>query len=317
MGPEVRNAEEMAASYRKIAALVTVVGFAVGCHVEDPSDRAIEHPADTVTEAAGRAGGSGPAADGTTITPVANPATRPMTIDDPMAAQMRAQSIADSADRMLRKVRALSKWEQVKLRRDVNAIQIARARQLGIAPGSDPQQLLRSGRLVELAADTRLWKLHNLNYSVPYVTPSTESLLAEIGERFQAKLDSANVPRYRLVITSVLRTADKQAALRKANANASKIVSAHEFGTTVDIAYRRFAAPRDSGVVLSGPSAEVSDSVLTKAANLRSAELQAILGRVLTEMESAGKVMVMMERHQTVYHITVAKQYDKVRHIAD
>lgn len=279
--------------------MVAVVSLAA-CHMEDPSDRAVEHPADTTTTA-----GAAPA-------PQAPPSPPPIPVDDPTVAHARAVALADSADRMLRKVRALTKWEQMKLRRDVNAIQISRARQLGITPGSDPEQLLKAGRLVELGADTRLWKLHNLNYSVPYVTPSTEALLADIGDRFQAKLDSANVPRYRLMVTSVLRTADKQAALRRANSNASKIVSAHEFGTTLDIAYRRFAAPRDSSVLLSGPSAESSDSVMTKAANLRSAELQAILGRVLSDLVREGKVMVMMERSQTVYHITVAKAYPKL-----
>lgn len=298
----------MAAGYRKRIALVAVF-MAAACRMEDPSDRAVEHTNDTATVAV--AGSAASTAGPRTGAPAST------SINDPVAAHARAVALADSADRMLRKVRALTKWEQVKLRRDVNRIQIARARRLGITPGSDPESLLKSGRLVELGADTRLWKLYNLNYSVPYVTPSTESLLADIGERFHARLDSVDVPRYRLVITSVLRTADKQAALRKANANASKIVSAHEFGTTVDIAYRRFAAPRDSGVVLSGPSAEVSDSILTKAANVRSAELQAVLGRVLSDLEREGKVMVMMERQQTVYHITVAKAYAKPRHITD
>jgi hypothetical protein len=227
---------------------------------------------------------------------------------------MHITQMADSADRMLRKVPNLTRWEQVKLRRDVNLMQISKARELGIVPGSNVDELVRAGKLVELQNNTPYWTLHNLNFSVPFVTPSTEELLVQIAERFQAKLDSLAVPRYRLVITSVLRTADKQAALRRANANASKIESAHEFGTTVDIAYRRFAAPIDPHLDSNGQM--LCDSVMGKAANMRSAELQAVLGRVLQELNAEGKVMVMMERHQTVYHITVAQQLPKPRHIA-
>jgi hypothetical protein len=138
-----------------------------------------------------------------------------------------------------------------------------------------------------------------------------EALLSEIGTRFQAQLDSIHVPRYRLVITSALRTADKQKALRRSNSNASKIESAHEFGTTVDIAYRRFAAPLarpfSAGAERGGLDVAYHDSIMSHTANLRSAELQAVLGRVLRDMKSEGKVLVMMERSQTVYHITVAR----------
>ena len=125
-----------------------------------------------------------------------------------------------------------------------------------------------------------------------------------------AKLDQLGVPRYRLDITSVLRTPEKQAALRRANRNASKIESAHEFGTTMDIAYRRFAPPADSTVLtLPADARMLSDSMMIETARLRGAELQAVLGRVLHEMKQEGKVMVMMERQQTVYHITVARKF--------
>lgn len=210
-----------------------------------------------------------------------------------------AEQLADSLDRMLRRVPALSRTEQRKLRRDVNAKQIARAKQLGIPMGAPVGVLVARRQLVELPANTRYWSLHRFDYSSPYVTPSTANLLAEIGERFHAKLDSIHAPPLRLVITSALRTPEKQALLRLRNRNASRIESAHEFGTTVDIAYRRYT----------GMGTDVlSDSIMARAANRRSAELQALLGRVLQEMSDEGKLMVMMERRQTVFHLTVARQ---------
>lgn len=255
------------------------------CQREDTSDQLAGQLTDSIEKAT------------PPIVPRPSPPAATVSSVDPATAALRA----DSLDKMLRKVRNLSRWEQMKLRKDVNAIQIARARQLGIRPSGDLQSLLQTGTLVELPPYTRYWTLHNLSFSVPYVTPSMAVLLTEIGQRFQARLDSLNVPPLRMVITSALRTPENQAALRRRNSNASKIESAHEFGTTVDIAYRRFAAPEEDAGLL-------TDSLYATTANKRSAELQAVLGRVLQEMQAEGKVMVMMERRQTVYHITVARQ---------
>jgi hypothetical protein len=300
----------LARNRRHAAIALLILGFTAGCRFEDPTDREVEQHS---TDAQPAASATAPA-DGTNTTAANGGA--PM---DWATLQARVTANADSADRMLRKVRALTRVEQTLLRRDVNAVQINRARQLGIARNSNIEELARAGRLVRLEESTKYWTLYRLNFSVPYVTPSTEALLAEIGERFQKQLDSLKVPRYRLVITSALRTADKQAALRRANSNASKVESAHEFGTTVDIAYRRFAAPLDGVPAphpsLGGRDLMFNDSIMSKTANARSAELQAVLGRVLQQMKREGKVMVMMERRQTVYHITLARPYPNPRHV--
>lgn len=250
--------------------------------------------------------------------PNAQQATTTLPPADWAEAQARIKAQVDSVDRKLRRVANLSSQEKTRLKRDVNAIQIARARQLGIRPGGSVEQLAASNRLVKLADTTAYWTLRPLNFSVPYVTPSTEAMLAEIGERFQQKLDSLGIPKYRLDITSVLRTPDKQAALRRANSNASRVESAHEFGTTVDIAYRRYAPPvkypDDEGAApLDARAAFVRDSLMIHTGTQRATEMMAVLGRVLQEMQREGKLMVRMERRQTVYHITVARSLPKRR----
>lgn len=222
------------------------------------------------------------------------------------AATEQLQRLADSTDRRLRHVRALTVAERIGLRRDRNAEQIARARREGVR--GNVEQLIAGGQLVELADTNELWALHNLNYSVPYVTPSAQAMIAEIGTRFQQELDSLHVPRYRLVITSATRTPEKQAALRRVNANASNVESAHEFGTTVDIAYRRFAPPPGAAPLPIDTIERLADSVMVRTAHERAAELQAVLGRVINQMRREGKLLVMMERSQTVYHITVARR---------
>lgn len=229
-----------------------------------------------------------------------------------LEAAIRAE--ADSVDRALRGVGNLTGAERAALRRDVNDPQTARARALGLRAGNDYEQAAADGRLVRLADSTEYWAVRELDYSVPYVTPGAEAMLAELGRRFQAELDDLGVPRYRLDITSVLRTPEKQAALRRGNANAAAGVSAHEYGTTVDVAYRGFAppAPEQDGEVhptLATAARMLRDSLLAETASARAAELQAVLGRVLLEMRGEGKVMVMMERRQTVYHMTVARRF--------
>lgn len=221
----------------------------------------------------------------------------------------------DTTDRRLRTVPNLTARERRDLRRDVNEVQIARAKQLGVRASGDLQPLVDAGRLVPLTDSTTLWVVRELDYSVPYVTPDAHAMLVELGERFHAQLDSLGVPRYRLDITSVLRTPEKQAELRRRNANASRTESSHEFATTVDIAYRRFAAPAEPlpDVQLSGDTRTQIDSMYVDKGRDRGAELQAVLGRVIREMQAEGKLLVVMERSQTVYHITVAKRYPAAR----
>ena len=243
------------------------------------------------------------------VAPVSAPVHENVVLSTWTEVQGEVIARVDTVDKKLRRIPNLSRKEREQLRRDVNAIQIERARTLGIQPGTPVEKLVSSGKLVRLADSTEYWVIRPLHFSEPYLTPSGEAMLAEIGKRFHAKLDSLSIPRFRLDITSILRTPDKQAALRRANSNASRIESAHEFGTTVDLAYRRFAAPLDDRP-LDLQARFMADSLMVDAARLRAAELQAVLGRVLQEMQNEGKLMVRMERRQTVYHITVAKPFN-------
>lgn len=228
------------------------------------------------------------------------------------ALEARIHAEADSVDRALRRVSNLRRAEQGALRQDVNDPQTARARALGVRAGNAYEEAAARGRLVRLADTTTYWIVRELDYSVPYVTPGAEAMLAELGRRFQEALDGQGLPRFRMDITSVLRTPEKQAALRRGNPNAADGVSAHEYGTTVDVAYRRFhppVGPVEAHPALAPQAAALRDSLLAGTAHQRSAELQAVLGRVLLEMRREGKLLVMMERQQTVYHMTVARRF--------
>jgi hypothetical protein len=233
------------------------------------------------------------------------------------AVDAAARTYADSVAHRLRSVRRLSGTEVAALRRDVNREQIAKARALGLSAGTSRQMasLAQRGRLVRMDDTTRYWVVDTLTQSAPYLTPDAVAMLTEMGRRFQARLDTLGLPHFRMEVTSVMRTADDQADLRRINANASKIVSAHQFGTTLDVSHLRFAAPAsplpDSGVAATSDPrvARLYALALDSVAVRNASALSAILGRVIREMKAEGKLLVMMERQQAVYHLTVARRF--------
>jgi hypothetical protein len=233
-----------------------------------------------------------------------------------MELEERITAHVDSVNRALFGVPNLTGREVGALRSDANASQVALAQRMGIRAGDGYERLAEQGRLVRLPDSTRYWIVRELDFSVPYVTPDTEAMLAEMGRRFHAQLDSLGLPRFRMEITSVLRTPENQRALRRVNANAASGASAHEFATTVDVAYRRFAPPAQPellgashGTGLEMPARLLYETQMVQIAADRGTELQAVLGRVIHEMRREGKLQVMMENRQTVYHMTVAKRY--------
>jgi hypothetical protein len=217
---------------------------------------------------------------------------------------------AESVRAAFARARPLTAREVARLRQDVNAEQVATARRLGIRAGGRAQidALAREGRLVPLGDSTAFWVLRDMDHSVPLVTPDTRGMLMELGRRFHARLDRLGIPRYRMKVTSALRTDETQADLRKTNAYAARTVSAHEFGTTVDVSHERFAVPADprpAGSAALGREREMLEEVGKEHAKV----LQAELGRAIAEMRDRHALHVMMENMQPVYHMTVARHF--------
>ena len=231
----------------------------------------------------------------------------------------RADSLAADIEDTLRPVPLLRPAEEAALRRFSNAANLERARRLGTRVGgeSELESLVAEGRLVPLGDSTRYWIVRDLRQSAGFVTPDTRALLEEIGRRFHERLAGMGLPPFRIEISSALRTTGEQAALRQRNANAAAGASAHEYGTTVDIAYSAYAPPADlPDDVLPEDAPEgtswllerVARGALESVAARKSRELKAILGHTLRELQSEGAVLVTLERLQPVYHITVARR---------
>ena len=255
--------------------------------------------------AVGEAAAAEPAQARVASRPAPPPPPPPMTAADSAALRARVAAAGDRVRAAFARARPLGASEVAGLRQDKNAEQIATAQRLGIRVGSDArrEQFVREGRIVALGDSTEWWILRDMDHSVPYVTPDARAVLQQLGRRFHARLDSLGLPRYRMKVTSALRTDATQAELRRINSYASQTVSAHEFGTTIDVSHERFAAP----ATLAGGEmeAEVLDSIGKEHAKV----LQAELGRAIAEMRDAGALHVMMENQQPVYHMTVARRF--------
>jgi hypothetical protein len=229
----------------------------------------------------------------------------------------RAHALAETIEDTLQPVPLMRPGEEEELRRYLAGPHLQRARSLGVRAETDEriEELIAEGRLVPLEDSAEHWIVRRVRGRGNHVVPHTRALLVELGERFQARLAGMGLPPYRLEITSALRTIEGQARLREANENAAGGVSAHEFGTTVDIAYTAFAPPAQTPATLVVPSPpglrpyldQVAGLVLESVSARKSRELQKILGDVLREAQAEGIVLVIMERFQPVFHVTVAR----------
>ena len=227
-----------------------------------------------------------------------------------------ADRLAGSADRILRPLPVMTPAEEEALRRFLNAAHLAQARALGVRVVSRVARdsLLAAGRLVQLEDSTYHWIVRG-GTSPAYVVPHLRTLLEVLGGRFQERLAGLGLPPYRLEVTSALRTSERQERLRRSNANAAAGVSSHEFGTTVDLSYAAFAPPADPpGEILTSVPTEfaphlerIVDLALESVSARKSRELGAIFSQVLWEAQTEGLALVIYERQQTVYHLTVAR----------
>jgi hypothetical protein len=229
-----------------------------------------------------------------------------LTAADSAAEEARLETAAAELRTAFERIPHLSPREVAGLRLDRNATQTASARRLGTraVDGAGRDRLLAEGRLEALEDSTPWWILRRMENASPHLTPATRALLEELGRRFHARLDAAGLPRYRFRITSALRTDADQEALRRTNGYASRTVSAHEFGTTVDVSHERFAVP--ASVTAAARIAAWETGMLEEVGREHARALQAELGRAIAELRREGRLHVMMENAQPVYHMTLA-----------
>ncbi|MBR5475955.1 MAG: hypothetical protein IKV17_03960 [Bacteroidaceae bacterium] len=168
---------------------------------------------------------------------------------------------------------------------DANDKQLAVAEKIGVNPLASREELESVlGKLNE-TDDNRAYKVDNLTHSIPYLVPEANELLTEIGRSFQDSLVMKHLPPAKIIVTSVLRTQGDVKNLGRRNINASKN-SAHCYGTTFDITYKRY-------YTMMGESMD------------NAGKYTAVLGEVLRDLRKKGRCYVKFERKQACFHITV------------
>jgi hypothetical protein len=227
-----------------------------------------------------------------------------------------ADRLARSADRILSPLPVMTPGEEATLRRFLNASHLAKAREFGVRVEDEDalDSLVAAGQLTELEDSTRYWIVRP-DISPANVVPDLRTVLEVLGARFQERLAEMELPPYRMEITSALRTAEQQARLQRNNANAAAGASSHEFGTTVDLSYAAFAPPAEVPVeLINGVSEDlrplirrIADLAFESVSGRKSRELGRIFGQVLAEAQDEGIALVIYERQQTVYHLTVGR----------
>lgn len=172
---------------------------------------------------------------------------------------------------------------------DLNPVQLEAAQSLGIPPAECRDDLLQDDRLVPLKETAGL-KLDDLTHSVPLLVPEAAHLAQEIGAAFRYQLEVDGQPLYRLIVTSVTRTAEDMDELRQRNGNAS-LNSTHCYGTTLDISWQRYDKidPEDPRTI-------------------EPEELKHLLARVLRAFHEDGRCYIKHERKQACFHITVREK---------
>lgn len=168
---------------------------------------------------------------------------------------------------------------------DSNAVHLAAARRIGILPVLDEATAWTNARGIEEVRSDSLLFIDELTHSYPYLVPEASELLHDIARSFADSLAARGGGRYRLKVTSMLRTGNTVRRLRRVNRNATS-ESAHLYGTTFDISYSKFIC---------------DDATATRRTF---ADLKNLLVEIVDDLHRQGRCKVKHERRQACLHIT-------------
>ena len=166
---------------------------------------------------------------------------------------------------------------------DSQAVQIVSACRWGVKPVKNRADAEHRKQELVYVGESPYYHVDRLSSSIPYLVPRAAVLLHEIGEAFYDSLYVKGIPLHQLIVTSVLRTMDDVARLRRVNGNATE-QSCHLYGTTFDICYNRYQPI----------SREVPNDTL-----------KYVLSEVLRDKRREGRCHIKYELKQGCFHMTV------------
>ena len=172
---------------------------------------------------------------------------------------------------------------------DLNDTHLAAARKIGVKPLQNREAAVKLGSKVVEIKSGDLYQVDSLTHSIPFLVPKASALLDSIGANFLDSLESKGLNPNQIIVTSVLRTNDDVRRLGQRNTNSSKN-SAHVYGTTFDITYKRFHKMED-------PDGRPMQDV-------RADTLKLVLSEVLRDLKKKEMCFVKYELKQACFHIT-------------
>lgn len=172
---------------------------------------------------------------------------------------------------------------------DLNEKHLAVAKTVGIRPLEDRDAAEKLKEKLNHITDNEFYTVDSLTHSIPYLVPKASALLNSIGSNFLDSLTAKGLNPNKVIVTSVLRTQNDVKRLRRRNGNASAN-SAHCFGATFDVSWKRFKKVEDEG---GRPLQNVSADTL-----------KLVLAEVLRDLRQAEKCYIKYELKQGCFHIT-------------
>ena len=173
---------------------------------------------------------------------------------------------------------------------DTQAVQLVAAQRWGVTPVKNRKDAEERKRELVYVGANPYYHVDPLYSSIPYLVPRAAVLLEDIGRAFFDSLYVKGVPLHQVIVTSVLRSQDDVAKLRRRNGNATEN-SCHLYGTTFDVSYVRFK------------TVEAPEGLARRS--VRDDSLKFVLCEVLRDMREQGRCFVKYERKQSCFHMTV------------
>lgn len=171
---------------------------------------------------------------------------------------------------------------------DSNDVQIVAAEKYGVKVVQNRADAEKRKNELSYVGVNPYYHVGKLTTSIPYLVPRANLLLQDISKAFRDSLFVKGIPMHQIIVTSLLRTEEDVAVLRKRNRNASEN-SCHRFGTTFDIAYNHYVP---------------FHTKKHDATEYASDRLKMVLAEVLRDMRNAGRCYVKYEVKQSCFHIT-------------
>ena len=166
---------------------------------------------------------------------------------------------------------------------DSQSVQIVAAQKWGVRPVKNREDAEHRKKELVYVGESPYYHVDRLSSSIPYLVPRAALMLQDIGEAFFDSLYAKGLPFHQLIVTSVLRSMDDVAKLKRHNPNATE-QSCHLYGTTVDICYNRYQP-------------------LTR--EVRNDTLKWVLSEVLRDKRNEGRCYIKYEVKQGCFHMTV------------